>query len=375
MRNADEQRLMADARQMKQEQDSLNELDAAGAVWRGMQQGKRRKRLRTAGLQFGAVVVTAAIVFMVWVGVQHFNSSPSIQAAVQQADDWGQLAPFRQVMSRAVDQHTLESAIRHGYIQMVNQTVKEGAYQITLNAVTADENRLIILYTGETDTTQDIYDIPSVKVNQRQNSKTLGWLGGTQSVKSSLGESKKMYGITSIPLDRSQPFPEQLKAEFRVSSVDSGISTDPALWKNRKYQFSKSMIVNFDLSLKFTQYKTVILKPAQSFLLNGYPAKLAEVELSPLVMNVKFEFDARVNRDWKIKEDTISKLTPAKLVAKTQEHVTELSSVSGIDTEKGYSYQFGSNFLDSPDSLVLQLYPEVRKPGAADAGLKNLTIK
>ena len=70
--------------------------------------------------------------------------------------DWGALNDFKQLAVHDIDRSTLESAIRNDYIQMVNQSAKSGPYEITINAVTADENKLILLYTGTSDSSQEI---------------------------------------------------------------------------------------------------------------------------------------------------------------------------------------------------------------------------
>ena len=84
------------------------------------------------------------------------------------------LEPFRKLADQDVNGSTIESAINNGYYQLVDRTVKSGIYQFTVNAVMADENKLIVLYTAKTDDTQEIYSVVNAKMTNAITNNVLG---------------------------------------------------------------------------------------------------------------------------------------------------------------------------------------------------------
>lgn len=124
------------------------EADAGGnavrmAVQAGMESGRRRswqgRFTRGSFIGLAAAAVAAMILFFIPV----IHDSASHPAAPPGVVNWGELEKFKRLYSFDMEAATLDSAIRHDYIQMINQSAASGDYKITLNAVTADENRII----------------------------------------------------------------------------------------------------------------------------------------------------------------------------------------------------------------------------------------
>ncbi|WP_249898377.1 hypothetical protein [Paenibacillus sp. PK3_47] len=67
----------------------------------------------------------------------------------------------------------------------------------------------------------------------------------------------KRYGRGHVMLDRSQPFPAQLAAEFRIASVDPGKMEDPKTGTIiGDMHYSPNLEISFTLDGKFKEAAT-----------------------------------------------------------------------------------------------------------------------
>ncbi|WP_178381899.1 DUF4179 domain-containing protein [Paenibacillus sp. P32E] len=300
---------------------------------RGQQRLKYRFFSRSMGLGIAAAVIAAAILFV----LPYLQSVPQPASTVQSVD-WGELEVFKENAIFSIDEYTLDSVIRSGYVQMVNQTVNQTAeadgYAITLNAITADENKIMYLYTATTDEKQEIYSINSAKMKNR---------------------ATDSYLNTTL-LDRSQPFPQQLEAEFRIASVNPGKMAEPKTGTIMEdMHYSPILKVSFALDSKFKKYKTQIVKPNLPFTLNGHEVVLNQVEMSPMLIHARVALKNPEDNDWETRVDIFDNALFLGVLSKIHGKSVQLSPVSGGGTVDGYEYAFASNWLDDPGSLVLKI--------------------
>ncbi|MET3940520.1 hypothetical protein ABIC22_003332 [Paenibacillus sp. PvP094] len=351
----EEKALLADAYQVEMEKQHLNPADTAFAIQRGL--AKARARRTTSGLPIKwvtAVLITAIAAACFLLGPYRGIIIPQT-TAVEPIQDWGVLEPFRKLAETDVSGSTIESAMNNGYVQLVDRTVKSGIYQFTVNAVMADENKLIVLYTAKTDDTQEVYSVVNTKMTNAVTNNVLGD-GNIRGVHHSEDEHT-IYGQSAIEFQKNQPLPEQVMMNVQISSVVPNQGTDSdAVKKERKYQFSKKMNVTFNLDPKFSIPQTEVLELNKLFTVGGYEVMLSEVELSPLVTRVRFIYEPGKKIDYETKLSIYDVVNPIKIVSTTKDgKQLELSSVGGIGTEDGMIHSFSSNLLDNPQSLVLKL--------------------
>ncbi|QOS80490.1 DUF4179 domain-containing protein [Paenibacillus sp. JNUCC31] len=356
----EEQALFADASQAKLERQQLNPADTAFAIQRGL--AKARTRRMTGHVQLKwitAVLVTALAAGWLLMGplgstLQQAMYSPPVQ-------NWGDLEPFRELAGKDVDGNTIASAINNGYVQLVNRSVKSGIYQLTVNAVMADENKMIVLYTAQTDASQEIYSVPKTSMVNGMTNQSLGY-SGISSLYTPNGKYT-LYGRSTVEMDGDTPLPEQVRFDFRISSVVPDLLADTnKVKKDTKYQFSKPMEVSFDLDPKFSVSKTEKIKLNQLFTIGGHKVMLSEAEVSPLVTRVRFIYEPGQKMDYKTKISISDMVSPTEIISTTKDgQKTKLSRVSGNGTEDGMTYSFSSNLLDDPQSLVLKLHGEPGK--------------
>ncbi|MBW4080905.1 DUF4179 domain-containing protein [Paenibacillus sp. S150] len=356
--SSEEQALLNDAVRLQEELDR----DAVStalrtAVQSGMERGERRIRKRffskSMGLGITAAAITAAVLFI----LPYLLPVPQ-PAGQPESADWGELEAFRDNAVFGMDVPTLDSAIRSGYIQLVNKTAESEGYAITLNAIAADENRIMFLYTATTDDKQEIYSINSAKLKNTATGSylsTTGQAGGNVKIP----EPEKhhiFYGRGVVEMDRTEAFPQQLEAEFRIASVDPGKMADPKTGTiMADMHYSPVLKIVFTLDPKFKEAQTTIVKPDLPFTLNGHDVVLSQVEISPLLIRARVALKNPEDNDWEIRNEIFGNTSFEGILSEVDGKPLQLSPVSGSGTEDGFEYAFASNWLDHPESLVLKI--------------------
>ncbi|MEC0170778.1 DUF4179 domain-containing protein [Paenibacillus graminis] len=358
--SSEEQTLQADAQRMQEDLDQDQGVSNSAlrlAIQTGMERGQQRmkKRVFSKGMGFSAAaaVVVAAVLFI----LPYFHSAPQ-PVSTRQSVNWGELEVFKGNAISSLDEPTLDSAIRNGYIQLVNQKAEANGYTITLNAVTADENKIMYLYTATTDDKQEIYSINSAKMKDRITNgylNTTTQTGGNVTIPE-LERNHMFYGRGVVELDRTEPFPQQLEAEFRIASVNPGKLADRKTGTiMADMHYSPVLKVRFALDPKFQEYKTQIVKPDLPFTLNGHEVVLSQVEMSPLLIRARVALKNPAENNWKTREGIMENALIQGITSKVQGEFVQLSPVSGNGTEDGFEYVFASNWLNDPESLVLEI--------------------
>lgn len=326
------------------------------AVVGGIERGRRKSRQGrlTRGSFIG--VAAAAMVAIILFFIPALHDSATRTAAPPEAVNWGGLEMFKRLYSFDSEAPTLDSAIRHGYIQEINQSVTSGKYKITLNAITADENKIIFLYTANVAEGQEIYGISSARIKDLATGNYLdgsNQIGGHDERIGPL-ENRIYYGRGIIYLDRSKPFPEQLEASFQIASVDPGKLKDPKTGTIvADMHYSPRLKIPFKLDPKFKQQQTVVVKPEKDFMLEGVQVTLEQVELSPLKIRAVVKIKNENENTWENRHKVFSAGYEKKIQSVTKYGTTELWSPGGMGTDEGSEWYYGSNLLDQPKSMNL----------------------
>ena len=99
----------------------------------------------------------------------------------------------------------------------------------------------------------------------------------------------------------------------------------------------------------------------QTFKFGAYEVLISDVEISPLVTQVRVNYDPKEQLDYE-KESFISDIIqPFEIVTTSKEgEKTTLSRSGARGTGNGMTYSFSSNYLDKPESITLKMQG---KPG------------
>ncbi|MEK3671789.1 DUF4179 domain-containing protein [Paenibacillus sp. FSL R10-2771] len=355
----EEQAMLSDAVRIHE----AAEADAGGnavrmAVQAGMESGRRRswQGRFTKGSFIGLAAAAVAAMILFFIPVIHDSASHT--ATPPGVVNWGELEKFKRLYSFDMEAATLDSAIRHDYIQMINQSAASGDYKITLNAVTADENRIIFLYTAEVAEGQEVYGTSSARMKDISTGQYLengGGIGGNATA-SGLLNNRIYYGRRIINLDRNKPFPEQLEADFQIASVDTGKLGQPKTGTIvADMHYSPRLKVSFKLDPKFKEQQTVIVQPEEEFVLDGIEVTLEKVEISPLMIRTMIKIKNESDITWQNRQNIFEVVYGNEIQSITKYGTVHLGMTLGSGTYEGFERSFGSNLLDQPESLNLIL--------------------
>lgn len=342
-----------------------------GAVQAGFERGRRRSRQGRLGNGTLAGLAAAAVVAFILFFIPMIHDLAPQSAAPAETAGWGALENILRLYPFDTEAPALDSAIRHGYIQQVNQSASSGDYRITLDAVTADENKIIFLYTAHTAAGQEIYSVNSARIKNLSTGDNLdseGQIGG-HDVRKGSEKNRVYYGRGVIRLDRNQPFPEQLEADFQIASVDPGKLKDPKTGKNAaEMNYSPRLKVSFKLDPKFKEQQTVTVKPEADFMLEGIQMTLKQVELSPLMTRVVMGIKNGSENTWPNKQKIFIAMGGNEIQSVTRAGTAFIRKSSGSVTDEGFEEGYGSNLLDHPESMNLIL-----KTGEG-TNIKDITV-
>lgn len=348
--------MLSDAERIPQEQKMESAAAQIYAIQAGIELGKKRgEKLMFA--KSTMAVMTAAVLIA---GLLFFNPSQMLpqQASTSiESSDWGVLEPFKKLAESDVDALTLESAIRNDYVQIINKSVEKNGYKITLNAVIADENKIMLLYTGTTSDGQEIYNVNSVWLTDAVTGQSIVDKNGNRSGMGSHAEDSiyTWLGKTIYPLDKNKAFPKEVVANFQIASVDPGMLAKPKTGTNlADMRYSDRLKVSFAIDPKFWEQKTEIVVINKPFMIDGHEVNLSQVELSPLSIVVKFTLSEALKTDWEIRNEIFEK-TPSTLISQVGKQKVENKSIGGSGSEDGFISNFSSNVLDHPKSIRLKL--------------------
>ncbi len=338
--------MLIDAERIPQEQKMESVAAQIYAIQAGLELGKKRgKKLMFA--RSAMAVLTAAIMVA---GLLFFNPSqlmPQQASTNIESSDWGVLEPFKKVASSDIDALTLESAIRNDYVQIVNKSTEKNGYKITLNAVIADENKIIMLYTGTTSDGQEIYSVNSVWLTDAVTGQSIIDENGYRNGMGSHAEDSiyTWLGKTIYPLDKNKAFPREVVANFQIASVDPGMLVKPKTGTD---------LADMRYSDRLKEQKTETVVINQPFMIDGHEVNLAQVELSPLSIVVEFTLSEALKTDWEIRNEIFGK-TPSELTSRVGKRELKNNSIGGRGSEDGFTSYFSSNVLDHPKSIRLKL--------------------
>lgn len=348
--------MLNDAEQILQERQIDSAAAQIFAIQAGLERGKKRS-IKLIFVKSLAAVLTAAIMIT---GLLFFNPAqflPQQGSSTLESSDWGVLEPFKKLADADIDALTLESAIRNNYVQIVNKSTEKNGYKVTLNAVLADENKIILLYTGTTSNGQEIFSVNSAKLTDAVTGLSIVDDNG---YRNGMGTHPKdsiytWLGKTSNPLDKNKPTPKEVVASFQITSVDPGMLAKPktgTILADMRY--SDLLQIRFTMYTKFWEQKTETIVLNQPFMIDGHEVNLAKVELSPLSIVVDYTLSEQLKSNWGVRNKMFGN-SPSELISRVGKQDKINHSIGGRGSEAGYTSYFSSNVLDHPKSIRLKL--------------------
>ncbi|WP_411342780.1 DUF4179 domain-containing protein [Paenibacillus sp. WLX1005] len=302
--------------------------------------------IRLLVLVISTMIVILILLLTSWLKPNHTSSTEL---------SWGELEPFRFYQSEQVHNQSLVSAIEHNYMQQVDKSAEQNGYRLTINAVTADENRLILMYTAHTDRDRYIPGVNSVKLRNIATGQPLSMASARLNGIQDENNPQQYYGTATIRLDQKQNFPREIAAQFQIMSTDNNAdqSSEAAA---QSIHYSPTLLVHFSLAPQFQRQETEIIYPNRAVEWSSHKLTMSRVEISPLEMRVRFTSDTPVDE----KDARPLWLKPENIISeKNGTAVNLLPTGSRLISCDPYTFEhvFYSNLLNEPDSLQLVVKP------------------
>ncbi|MEW4370138.1 DUF4179 domain-containing protein [Paenibacillus kandeliae] len=301
--------------------------------------------IRLLVLVISTVIVILILLLTSWLKPNHTSSNEL---------SWGELEPFRFYQSEQVHNQSLVSAIEHNYIQHIDKSAEQNGYRLTINAVTADENRLILLYTAHTDKDAYIPGVNSVKLRNIATGQPLSPASARLNGIQDENNSQQYYGTATIRLDQKQNFPREIAAQFQIMSTASSDYSGEA--GAQSIHYSPTLLIHFSLAPQFQRQETEIIYPNRVVEWSNHKLIMSRVEISPLEMRVRFTSDTSVDE----KDARPLWLKPEHIISEKHGNAVNLVPTgSRLISCDPYTFEhvFYSNLLNEPDALQLVVEP------------------
>lgn len=139
-------------RDQRAEAEKVAETVLESAVYKGIEQGRKRQVRNRKIYIFAAVAAAFLLLFVTVTAVESMDQRAEL--AKLQPKDWKELEVFRSVVENNI---TLKTALDAGYVHHFENAVAESnGYRLTINGAVADRKGLLLLYTFENETGQKV---------------------------------------------------------------------------------------------------------------------------------------------------------------------------------------------------------------------------
>lgn len=311
-------------------------LDAA--VRSGMRRGRRthRSRARMATVSAVAVTVAAALLFVVWSGNEGLVN-PKEQMAAQ--------GPYPPLTGFDFGEDiTLNSANKHGMIQLVDQSATKGDYTVTVNGILVGSQQMEVFYTVQ-NRAENPADLKGVEMKRRGSSEPLPYsIGSSGGNEIKPGADKLFHSRSYIHMAENHAIPEEMTLSFKIAPY----STNTAYESSAENQQVLDINVSVDME---TVRKYISTIPLNKMLqIESQRFYLKEAVLSPAGIVVK----ANIPSSNTMK---VSGLWDVYLEAVVNGEKIRLNSDSAFLPGAGggdMTYFFDSNILEKPESITLK---------------------
>lgn len=311
-------------------------LDAA--VRGGMRRGRRtqRSRARMATVSAVAVTVAAALLFVVWSGNEGLVN-PKEQMAAQ--------GPYPPLTGFDFGEDiTLNSANKHGMIQLVDQSVTKGDYTVTVNGILVGSQQMEVFYTVQ-NRAENPADVKGVEMKRRGSSEPLPYsIGSSGGNEIKPGADKLFHSRSYIHMAQNHSIPEEMTLSFKIAPY----STNTAYESSAENEQVIDINVSVDMETVRKYISTIPLN--QMLQIESQRFYLKEAVLSPAGIVVK----ANIPSSNTMK---VSGLWDVYLEAVVNGEKIRLNSDSAFLPGAGggdMTYFFDSNILEKPESITLK---------------------
>lgn len=398
MNNREEKLLLTDALRMHEKLTGANDLDQQQAILDGMRNIRpeglmedgglnsrmKNKRWRISWRWTTMAALLATLLMLLVVGVpkslpilKGSTAPPSLSALAPEISTLSvsELEAFQELAGASDYTLSIQSALRHGYYQPIQEKIMDEGSEITLHGAIAGRDLLFLLFTLDPPQGKAVHGLNQLLLQNSATGERLALEGvsdlevakqviakdlsrrefitediGIQS-SSLLGrrdmDTGRYYAIGIVRLGADKSLPKELKVLTHFSLYDPEQMGSPA--ETIKVQLAKS---EFTISLdqeKIRSAPSESLFIHQELELSGKTYGLEQVEFTPLeIMATLTTGDSRTN-------NSLDLISPMLILGSGSETVV-LEPINTIPLKRGSTsrtFHFASNYLDQPEDVQL----------------------
>ncbi|MFF2482469.1 DUF4179 domain-containing protein [Paenibacillus sp. NPDC058071] len=269
----DDRDFQSDREQLEQIADETSEDKLDEAIRTGLQRGtvRRRKQLRGCrGVQTLLAVMCGLMLLTAFVRL-----SPGFAALLREIPGFGGFVTFIE------RDQTLNLAINNRFVQPVNLSDERNGYKLTVQGIIADEQRLVILFSGEgpgiTRSTQ-MGDYQLTRADGEQLGGSISF-GFSYLVSEESKDKPGLYDMFDVNLMNGYAMPDQVRLELKLG--EEMLSVDITVDKSRFEHLTETVEIH------------------ESFEMDGLRFELEKAIITPLQTRIIFTEDpsnkARLN--------------------------------------------------------------------------------
>ncbi|WP_337104384.1 DUF4179 domain-containing protein [Paenibacillus sp. YIM B09110] len=247
--------LKNDSNYVECEMLSIEEAKLDAAIRHGLERGHRHavtRSRRRISLKLGLSAVCILLLLTAFVRV-----SPSFAAIIKE------IPGFAGFVELIQGDKTLVSALDNEFIQPMSLTDEKNGFKLTVNGVIADDNRLVILYTGEgpgITSETEIEDFKLLKENGEGVRGTIGFsqLGGYKEEAGSV-----MYDYFDASLQEGEAMPENIDLNVKLKDqwLRINVPIDHSRFKGMREEIAVNKVI--ELNGQRLTVKSAVITPLQ----------------------------------------------------------------------------------------------------------------
>ncbi|MDQ0062096.1 DUF4179 domain-containing protein [Paenibacillus harenae] len=228
-------REQADLQMLPMEDERLD-----AALRNGLERGRRhtvrmsRKRL---SLKLGLSAACVLLLLTAFVRV-----SPSFAAIMKEIPGFGDFVELVE------GDKTLVSALDNEFIQPMSLTDEKNGFKLTVNGVIADDNRLVILYTGEGPGITSETEIEDFKLLKDNGEGVRGVIGFSQFRGDKEGAGSVMYDYFDVSLQEGEAMPENVDLNVKLKDqwLRTNVPIDHSKFAGMREEIAVNEVIELD---------------------------------------------------------------------------------------------------------------------------------
>lgn len=293
----------------------------------GLEQARKSKRRKQRTVFSTIAVATILFLFVISVRVSPVFASYA-----------GQIPGLDRLVELIRGDKGLESALKNNFVQLIGKSVTHDGITFTVDEIIADESKMILFYTIESDETHNYFMFSDLTITD-EDGEDIAAVVSYGSHSDDIEKSKKVSGKVDVEFGQDTNLPEQIHIS---ADIDAGNSTS---YTPDNQSWDISFTVDHD---RFANQKD-IYSINETVIVEGQKVTFKEIIVYPTKIAIHVIYD----------EQNSKKLFGFDDLAIINENGEEWASITnGITGQEISDYEevlyMQSNFFEQPKELHLQ---------------------